>query len=85
MKLHYALILLVFTLAACGESGSKKEAKEEKKEESLYHPDWTKNATIYEVNVRQHTPEGTINALIPDLTRLSEMGVKILWLMPVHP
>ena len=51
----------------------------------LVHAEWTKNATIYEVNVRQHTPEGTFNALIPDLPRLKELGADILWLMPVHP
>ena len=30
----------------------------------LVHPEWTKNATIYEVNLRQHTAEGTIQAFI---------------------
>lgn len=51
----------------------------------LRHPDWSKNATIYEVNVRQHTPEGTFNALEKDLARLDSMGVDILWLMPIYP
>lgn len=51
----------------------------------LYHPEWTKNATIYEVNIRQHTAEGTFNALRSDLKRISDMGVKIIWLMPIHP
>lgn len=53
--------------------------------DGLYHPDWIKNATIYEANIRQHTPEGTFNALKDDLERISDMGVSILWLMPVHP
>lgn len=48
-------------------------------------PEWVKNATIYEVNIRQFTPEGTFTALIPHLGRLKEMGVDILWLMPVNP
>lgn len=48
-------------------------------------PDWAKNATIYEVNVRQFTPEGTFNALQKHLPRLKEMGVDILWLMPINP
>lgn len=48
-------------------------------------PDWSKQATIYEVNIRQYTPEGTINAFIPHLDRLQKLGVKILWLMPVQP
>lgn len=49
------------------------------------HPEWSKNATIYEVNVRQYTPEGTFNAFSQHLPRLKEMGVDILWFMPIHP
>ena len=47
--------------------------------------DWSKNATLYEVNIRQFTPEGTFNAFATHLPRLKNMGVDILWLMPVHP
>jgi cyclomaltodextrinase / maltogenic alpha-amylase / neopullulanase len=53
--------------------------------DTLIHPEWSKNATIYEVNLRQHTPEGTIAAFLPDLDRLKDLGVDILWLMPIHP
>jgi glycosidase len=48
-------------------------------------PDWAKNATIYEVNIRQFTPEGTFKAFETHLPRLKKMGVDILWLMPIHP
>jgi len=48
-------------------------------------PEWAINANIYEVNIRQYSPEGTFNAFAEDLPRLNEMGVKILWLMPIHP
>jgi glycosidase len=51
----------------------------------IKHPEWTKNATIYEVNIRQFTPEGTFKAFESHLPKLKEMGVDILWLMPVHP
>lgn len=47
--------------------------------------DWSKNATIYEVNIRQFTEEGTFNSFAEHLPRLKEMGVDILWLMPIHP
>lgn len=46
---------------------------------------WWKNANIYEVNIRQYTPEGTFSAFRKHLPRLKEMGVDILWFMPVHP
>ena len=46
---------------------------------------WAKDATIYEVNIRQYTPEGTFKAFQAHLPRLKEMGVRILWLMPITP
>ncbi|MGA0556687.1 alpha-amylase family glycosyl hydrolase [Larkinella sp. VNQ87] len=47
--------------------------------------DWAKNATIYEINVRQFSAEGTFKAVEQQLTRLRELGVDILWFMPIHP
>jgi len=49
------------------------------------HQPWTKSATIYEVNIRQYTPEGTFRAFEPHLPRLRRMGVDILWIMPINP
>ncbi len=49
------------------------------------YPDWAKNAVIYEVNVRQYTPEGTFKAFEVNLPRLKELGVDILWFMPINP
>ena len=54
-------------------------------EDVLAHPVWSKNATIYEVNLRQHTAEGTLKEFQKDLPRLKDLGVDILWLMPVFP
>ena len=51
----------------------------------LTHPEWSKNATIYQINTRQVTPEGTFRAAEAHLSRLKELGVVIIWLMPVHP
>ena len=48
-------------------------------------PQWAKAANIYEVNIRQYTPEGTFNAFATHLPRLKKMGVDILWLMPIFP
>ncbi|MBK6347151.1 MAG: alpha-glucosidase C-terminal domain-containing protein [Bacteroidales bacterium] len=49
------------------------------------HPEWSKNLSIYEINVRQFTPEGTFKALEAHLPRIKELGTDILWIMPVHP
>ena len=49
------------------------------------HPEWTKNATIYQINVRQYSAEGTFRAVEKDLARIKALNVDILWLMPIHP
>lgn len=51
----------------------------------LEHPEWCKNATIYEVNIRQYTEQGTFKAFEKHLPRLKELGVDIIWIMPIHP
>ncbi len=49
------------------------------------HATWTRKANIYEVNLRQFSPEGTIQAFAAQLPRLKKMGVDIIWLMPIQP
>lgn len=49
------------------------------------HPDWSYNSVVYEMNVRQYTPEGTLAEAARHLPRLQEMGVDVVWLMPVYP
>lgn len=48
-------------------------------------PDPVADAVIYEVFVRSFTPEGTLQAMIPRLDELKELGVTTLWLMPIQP
>ncbi|HEY3291463.1 MAG TPA: alpha-amylase family glycosyl hydrolase [Anaerolineae bacterium] len=50
----------------------------------LKHPEWTKNATIYQINTRQFTDEGTFLAAEKHLHRIKELGADIIWLMPIH-
>ena len=47
--------------------------------------EWIKDKTIYEVNLRQYTEAGTFKAFESHIPRLKEMGVEVLWLMPVTP
>lgn len=44
-----------------------------------------RNAMIYSVFVRNHTPEGTFHALEADLKRIADLGTDIVWLLPIHP
>jgi glycosidase len=51
----------------------------------IEHPVWSRNATIYQINLRQFTDEGTLRAAESQLPRLKDLGADILWLMPIHP
>jgi len=83
---------LAFALLACQNQNTEtsvakaEEADHEKESIDMgMHPDWTLHSSIYEINIRQHTPEGTLNAMREKLPELQKLGVKILWLMPVQP
>ncbi|KAF0151124.1 MAG: alpha amylase catalytic region [Ignavibacteria bacterium] len=62
---------------------SNLSAQSEKKQKE--HPEWSKNLSIYEVNLRQFTNEGTLEAFSSHLPALKKMNVGILWFMPVTP
>jgi glycosidase len=47
--------------------------------------DWARSSNVYEINVRQYTLEGTFKAFEKHLPRLKDMGVEILWFMPIYP
>lgn len=82
----YFLLLLSFLLIAS--SSCKQETKQVESTsdvKQVKHPEWTTNVSIYEVNVRQFTPEGTFEALEGHLPRIKELGTEIIWLMPIHP
>lgn len=49
------------------------------------HPAWSCQAVLYEMNVRQMTPEGTLRAAMARLASLRMLGIDAVWLMPVYP
>jgi glycosidase len=55
------------------------------KETARTSPDWVKDAVIYEIFPRQYSQKGNFNAITADLDRLKNLGVTVLWLMPIHP
>ena len=89
------LALFLLLLSGCNNISDKQIIENQKKIEAspyepkeyveITHPEWSKNATIYEVNIRQYTPEGTFKAFESHLPRLKAMGIDILWIMPIHP
>ena len=77
------LMALIMSFSfAFGQNSMSKKMENNKTDR---HVAWSLNANIYEVNIRQYTPEGTFKAFQKHLGRLQKMGVDILWLMPINP
>jgi glycosidase len=75
---------LLISLSSCSNSNQEQTVEQGDSLQVLVkHPDWAKSANIYEVNLRQYTPGGTIKEFEAHLPRLKEMGVDILWFMPI--
>ncbi|MFM7328804.1 MAG: alpha-amylase family glycosyl hydrolase [Bacteroidota bacterium] len=72
------LVVLLLAISACTDQPAKAPVADT-------YPAKAAAATIYEVNIRQYSTEGTFNAFASDLPRLKELGVDILWLMPITP
>ena len=73
MKVKNILKIFLFILILPSMINSSQRSKKQ-----IPHAEWSRNLSIYEVNVRQFTKDGTFKAFIPHLNRLKEMNVGIL-------
>ena len=48
-------------------------------------PAWLRQAVMYEIYPRNFSPEGNLNGITAQLDELKDLGVDVLWLMPIHP
>jgi cyclomaltodextrinase / maltogenic alpha-amylase / neopullulanase len=79
IKTAFAVFLLASFFFA------QQPARDFSKETARTSPDWVKDAVIYEIFPRQYSPKGDFNSITADLDRLKNLGVTVLWLMPIHP
>lgn len=79
-NIRILILLAGFVVASCGP-----RTEPAMPVSSSSHLNWSRNAVIYEMNVRQFSEEGTFAAATRRLGELRDMGVGIIWLMPIHP
>lgn len=87
MKYLPFLVSLAFVSCGGAQQPAEKVAEDPSADSvAVAEVPWHANSAIYEVNLRQMTEEGTFNAFQEQhLDRLSDLGVEILWFMPIHP
>ncbi len=87
MKKLILLLTLTFAMLYSCKEKQKAEVITTQESSSIepVSPAIMENAVIYEANIRQYSPEGTFNAFTKDIPQLKELGVKIVWVMPINP
>jgi len=83
MKKLLLSAFLLSTLISCKKESTENSASTA--QIAAFHPEMEENSVIYEVNIRQYSPEGTFNAFTKDIPQLKELGIKIIWVMPIFP
>ena len=74
MKKLFIAALALLALVSCAP----------KQQCNAVHTKWAYDATIYELNTRQATEEGTFAAAEALLPEIKESGVDIIWIMPIQ-
>ena len=82
------VLLAIFTIFACKDEKKQVENESVSEEKIALKPISDidlETAVIYEANIRQYSPEGTFDKFTKDIPQLKQLGVKVIWLMPVFP
>ena len=77
------LIFTVF-LAGCV-FGQQQASRDVSKETARSSQDWVRDAVIYQIWERAYSQKGDFNSITGDLDRIRDLGVDVLWLMPINP
>lgn len=83
LRILLASILLFASCAII--TAQQKPARDFSKETARPSPQWVRDGVIYQIFERTFSDKGDFNGVTAQLDRLKELGVNILWLMPVHP
>ncbi len=88
MKKVIWLIVFTSVLMSCAQEKKTPELAQEIKIENVeltVTPELMETGIIYEANIRQYSPEGIFKAFTKDIPQLKQLGVTIIWLMPIFP
>ncbi len=84
---YTGLFVLILLICSCQQNSSSVQQKTPSKIPAgrPTEPEWAKSAVLYECNVRQFSASGNFKGVQSQLPRLRDLGINVLWLMPIHP
>lgn len=77
-------IVFIVTVGFC-EVPAQQPLRDVSKGQARSSPDWVRDGVVYEIYPRAFSQQGTFNGITARLDQLKDLGVTILWLMPIHP
>ena len=83
--LNRLLTVLWIVALLIGSGAAQQPARDVSKESARPVRDWVRDGVIYEIYPRAFSQRGNLNAITARLDTLKDLGVTILWLMPIHP
>jgi len=84
-RISFQLAALMMTTAVLAPWNSDAADQEPSQATTRTAPQWLRESVVYEVFPRNFSHEGTFDAITDRLDSLKELGVNVLWLMPIHP
>jgi glycosidase len=84
MKKHLSIIVLL-TLLLASFAPAQQPSSDVSKETARQSQPWVRDAVIYQIWERAYSQKGDFNSITADLDRIKDLGVDVLWLMPIHP
>ena len=80
-----AAALFALTLLFPAGAPARQHVRGSKERARAAVPAWVRTGVIYEIYPRQFSEQGNFAGVTAQLDRLKDLGVNILWLMPIHP
>lgn len=83
MRNSFVFFFFITLFLSCKEQRKIDKSSTDPESESI--SELVERAVIYEANIRQYSAEGTFNAFAKDIPALKDLGVRIIWVMPINP
>jgi cyclomaltodextrinase / maltogenic alpha-amylase / neopullulanase len=81
LRIGAFIIIVLSVISAAPAAPAQRDVSREPARQSRA---WVRDGVIYEIFTRNFSPQGNFNGVTAQLDRLKELGVTILWLMPIH-
>ena len=82
---RFVLAALIAAAVSANALSQEQPSRDVSKESARASQEWVRDAVIYQIWERAYSQKGDFNSITSDLDRIKNLGVDVVWLMPIHP